>query len=190
MSAKNLAIPVCYETVLILYNILFLLTKISCSFARCTLCRTVVFCATSAILGLLFRNAYHLVACLSNTLREVMAFRIILYHATFVLHFLFSGRPRARCGQMWPDMARCGQMWPGVARCGRVRAGASGCGRVRADAAGFFSGGCSRNDKHCFYMPQCRTSAMRFKRWHTGGIIEPGEPDSGKAWRARGGDKA
>jgi len=93
-----------------------------------------------------------------------MAFRTILYHATFVMHFLFSGRPRR---QMWPDMA--------------------GCDRVRAGAGGFFSGGCSRNGKHCFYMPQCRTSAMRFKRWRTGGIIEPGEPDSGKAWRARGG---
>ena len=120
MDTKNPVISACYETVLILYNILFLLAKISCSFARCTLCRTVVFCATSAILGLLFKNTYHLVACLSNTLREVMAFRIILQHAASVMHFLFSGRPRRR-------------VWPGVA----------GCGQIRVRAAGFFRTGCS-----------------------------------------------
>ena len=110
MNTKNYAITVCYETVLILYNILFLLIKISCPFARCTLCRTVVFCATSAILGLLFRNAYHLVACLSNTLSEVMAFRIILQHATSVMHFLFPVVRAAGCGRVWPGVTGCDRM--------------------------------------------------------------------------------
>ena len=65
-----------------------------------------------------------------NTLREVMAFRIILQHATFVMHFLFSGRPRR---QMWPGVARCGRVWPGASGCGRVRADAAVCERMRPD---------------------------------------------------------
>ena len=63
----------------------------------------------------------------------------------------------------------------------------TGCDRVWPREAGFFRAAAVHNDKYCFCVPQCRKPAMRFKRWHTGGNSEPGAPDSGKAWRAMGG---